>query len=406
MNYKEKFAEVIVEFGLNLQKDQILYIKTPVEAYPLAREVAKVAYVKGAKKVIISYSDSYVNKAYYMHASTSTLEEVEDYIVEEYKYLVENNACMLSIASPIPNVMDGVDASKIKISSIASLKKVGFFREYTMANKCQWCVVAWPNEEWARQVFGDIPDPYNKLFDAIMKASRISESGNPLEEWKKHTNELEKHKDILNKYRFKTLKFKNTLGTDLSIDLVEDHIWGGGCEISQRGIKFSPNMPTEEVFTMPHSHGVNGRVVATKPLNYQGKLIEDFYLDFKDGAVVSYGALKEEATLKALLETDEGSIRLGEVALISYDSPISNMNILFYNTLFDENASCHLALGNAYTMNIKDGYTLSKDELKQKGYNSSMIHVDFMFGSKDMSVIGVLDNNKEVTIFKKGNFVI
>ena len=405
MDYKEKFAEAIIKFGLNLQKNQILYIKTPVEAYPLAREVAKCAYQNGAKKVIITYLDSYISKAYYMNASLDTLEEVEDYLVEEHKYLVKNSACMLSITSPSPNVMDGVDANRIKIANIASMKKLGFFREYTMANNCQWCVVAWPNEEWAKQVFKDDEDAYDKLYSAILKASRIDVS-DPLQEWEKHTNELELHKDILNKYHFKTLKFKNSLGTDLSVDLVEDHIWGGGCEISQKGIRFSPNMPTEEVFTMPHSHGVNGRVVATKPLNYQGKLIEDFYLDFKDGAVVSYKALKEEATLKALLETDEGSIRLGEVALISNDSPISNMNVLFYNTLFDENASCHLALGNAYTMNIKDGYTLSKDELKKKGYNSSMIHVDFMFGSKDMSIIGTLDDGREVVIFKKGNFVI
>ncbi|HOE06651.1 MAG TPA: aminopeptidase, partial [Bacilli bacterium] len=188
-------------------------------------------------------------------------------------------------------------------------------------------------------------------------------------------------------------------------ELVENHIWGGGGEMAQTGVYFAPNIPTEETFTMPHSHRVNGKVVATMPLNYQGKLIEDFYLIFKDGKVVDYDAKKEKEALKSLLELDEGSSRLGEVALISYDSPISNTKILFYNTLFDENASCHLALGNAYTMNIKNGNDLSEEELLAKGYNKSITHVDFMFGSKDMNIFGIKQDGSKVQVFKDGNFV-
>jgi aminopeptidase len=197
----------------------------------------------------------------------------------------------------------------------------------------------------------------------------------------------------------------NSLGTDLTVGLVDGHIWGGGGETAKNGVYFAPNIPTEETFTMPHKAKVNGKVVATKPLNYQGKLIDDFSLVFKDGKVVSYKAKKEQATLKNLLEFDEGSSYLGEVALISHDSPISNMNVLFYNTLFDENASCHLALGNAYTMNIKGGHDMSEEELKAKGYNKSMNHVDFMFGSSDMKIVGLTHEGKEIVVFEKGNFV-
>ena len=405
IKFMERFADVIIKLGLNLQKGQILNIKTNVEAYEFARIVAVKAYEYGASDVVIKYNDDYISRAYFENVNIENIKNIPDYIYHQAKYLVDNNACMLSISSPNPGIMKGLDINKMQEYNHAYMKKVPFLREYSMNNKGQWCVVSMPNKVWADRVFENDKDAYDKLFKAIMKASRIDLTRDSLADWQEHMKRLEKHRDILNQYNFKTLRFKNSLGTDLSVDLVENHIWGGGGEYTQKGIYFSPNMPTEEVFTMPHAYGVNGRVYSTKPLNYQGHLIENFYLDFKDGAVVNYHAEKEEAALKALLETDDGSMRLGEVALISYDSPISNMNILFYNTLFDENASCHLALGNAYTMNIKDGYNLSLEELKKKGYNSSMIHVDFMFGSKDLSVIGTDHNGKEIVIFKKGNFV-
>ena len=209
----------------------------------------------------------------------------------------------------------------------------------------------------------------------------------------------------MNAYRFKTLHFKNSIGTDLEIELVENHIWAGGGEMGGNGVYFVPNIPTEEVFTMPHKDKVNGKVVSTKPLNYQGNLIKDFYFVFKDGKVVEYNAKEGFDALKSLIELDEGSSRLGEVALISYDSPISNLNILFNDTLFDENASCHLALGNAYSMNIVNGTNMEESELVKLGYNVSLTHVDFMFGSSDMEITGVTHDEKTIEIFKKGNFV-
>ncbi len=405
IKFMERFADVIIKLGLNLQKGQILNINSNVEAYEFVRIIAIKAYEYGAKDVVIKYNDDHIIRALYENVDVEDIKNIPDYVYHQARYLVDNNACMLSISSPNPGIMKGLDINKMQAYNLAYMKKVPFLRDYSMNNKGQWCVVSIPNLTWANKVFENDKDAYDKLFAAIMKASRIDLDNDCVSNWQNHMKRLEAHRDILNNYNFKTLHFKNSLGTDLYVDLVENHIWGGGGEYTQNGIYFSPNIPTEEVFTMPSAYGVNGRVYSTKPLNYQGHLIENFYLDFKDGAVINYHAEAEEEALKALLETDEGSMRLGEVALISYDSPISNMNVLFYNTLFDENASCHLALGNAYTMNIKDGYNLSVEELKKLGYNSSMIHVDFMFGSKDLSVIGITHDGKEVKVFNKGNFV-
>lgn len=399
----QEYARNIIEVGLAIKEGELLHINCPVCAHEFARVVAKIAYDRGAKRVHISYRDDYVNREFYLHADIDNVKTFYEYEIEEAKYLVSEKAALLSIVSPIPKIMEGIDPKKMQERNRASNEKFSFYREYSMSNKGKWCVVAFPNQLWADQVFDNKEKAYDLLFDAIIKACRIGKDKNALMD---HMRELETHKDILNNLNLKSLVFKNSLGTDLKIDLVDNHIWGGGGEFSQSGEYFLPNIPTEEVFTMPHSHGVNGRVYSTKPLNYQGKIINDFYLDFKDGAVVSYHAEENEDMLKSMLESDEGSTRLGEVALISYDSPISNMNVLFYNTLFDENASCHLALGNAYTMNIKNGYEMSLDELKEKGYNSSMIHVDFMFGSKDMNITGITKDNKEIKIFKNGNFVI
>lgn len=399
----QEYARNIVEIGLAIKEGELLHINCPVCAHEFARVVAKIAYDRGAKRVHISYRDDYINREFYLHADIDNVKTFYEYEIEEAKYLVSEKAALLSIVSPIPKIMEGIDPKKMQERSRASNEKFSFYREYSMSNKGKWCVVAFPNQLWADQVFDNKENAYDLLFDAIIKACRIGEDKNALMD---HMKELEAHKDILNDLNLKSLIFKNSLGTDLKVDLVDDHIWGGGGEFSQSGEYFLPNIPTEEVFTMPHSHGVNGRVYSTKPLNYQGKIINDFYLDFKDGAVVSYHAEENEDMLKSMLESDEGSTRLGEVALISYNSPISNMNVLFYNTLFDENASCHLALGNAYTMNIKNGYEMNLDELKEKGYNSSMIHVDFMFGSKDMNITGITKDNKEIKIFKNGNFVI
>lgn len=403
-----KLAELAVKVGANVNKGQIVVVRVSTDTVEIAREVSKQAYLAGAKRVFIEWGDEFVSRDYLMFADDETLVEVPQFIIDKYHYYVDNNACFISISSPIPGLHKDVDPAKSQKSMIATSQAIHFWREHMMGNRSQWTIIAAPNAIWAKQVFPNLgeEEAVEKLWEAIFDASRVKVDSDPILEWAKHNEVLLAHNKVLNDYNFKHLHFKNSIGTDLIVELVEDHIWAGGGEHAANGTYFNPNIPTEETFTMPYKFGTRGKVVATKPLNYQGKLIENFWLEFKDGKVVDFGAQKEEATLKSLLDTDEGSRYIGEIALISHDSPISNTNILFLNTLFDENASCHMALGRAYPMNIKGGIGAPIAELAKKGYNNSMNHVDFMFGNEDMEIIGLTHDGVEVKVFEKGNFVI
>jgi aminopeptidase len=404
----EKLADLAVKIGANVQKDQIVVVNTPVEAADLARRVTKSAYIAGAKAVYINWRDELSGRYSYEYQTLETLQFIPQFSIDRIRFFVDNGACVISIVSPIPGANKGVDPSKIQAAGIASSKAFNFYREHMMGNRSQWSIIAASNQVWAEKVFPNLKgeEAVEALWNAIFKASRVTEEKDPIEEWNKHNSALINHNQILNNYQFDSLHFKNSLGTDLTIKLVDNHIWSGGQEKATNGVIFNPNIPTEENFTMPHKFGVNGKVVATKPLDYQGNLIEDFWLEFKDGKVVDFDAKKERATLKNLIEFDPGSSYLGEVALISHNSPISQANILFFNTLFDENASCHLALGRAYPMNIKGGTEMKVEELEKLGYNNSMSHSDFMFGSSDMNIVGITKDGKEIQIFKDGNFVI
>ena len=404
----EKYAKLIVEVGVNVQKDQLVVINSSTETRELARLIAKAAYNVGAFQVKVEWNDAYVSRTGYDGMSIEALEEIPEWVIDKNKYFIKKGGCVISITSPIPGVNEGADSLKMQKSGIARMKALKFIQDYMMGNGTQWCVVAAPNNVWAKKVFPELEehDAYEALWDAILKASRVTESNDPIKEWEEHNKRLLSHNKILNDFQFDSLHFKNNLGTDLNIKLVDNHIWAGGGENSTKGIYFNPNIPTEENFTMPYKYGVNGKVYATKPLNYQGNLIEDFWLEFKDGKVINYDAKKQLETLKRLLEFDEGSTYLGEVALLSYDSPISNTNILFLNTLFDENASCHLALGRAYPMNVVGGTKMTHEELVAVGSNQSMVHSDFMFGSQDLLVEGTQKNGNKVVIFKDGDFVI
>ena len=404
----EKYAKLIVEVGANVQKDQYVGINSSTETKELARLLVKAAYKAGAKRVDVQWSDNYVTRTNYDFMSIETLEDIPDWSTDKVKWFMDNNGCVISITSPIPGLNAGVDQMKMQKAGIARMKAFKFYQDHMMGNHSQWCVVAAPNKVWAKKVFPNLKEDkaVEALWDAILQASRVTETNDPIEEWANHNKSMLAHNKILNDYNFDTLHFTNSLGTDLHVKIVENHIWAGGGENSSKGVYFNPNIPTEENFTMPEKLGVNGKVVSTKPLNYQGNLIEDFWLEFKDGKVINFDAKKNRDTLNSLLETDEGSKYLGEVALISYDSPISNSNILFLNTLFDENASCHLALGRAYPMNVKGGTEMTDEELAKAGSNQSMVHVDFMFGSKDLQVEGTLKDGSKVTIFTDGDFVI
>ena len=403
-----KFAKLIINVGINLQPRQGLVINAPIEAVELVREIVKVAYEKKTSNVYINWSDGLVNKTVLQNA------EVEDMLVTDWElarmhHIVDNGFAMLSITSPNPGLMAGVDMTRSQKANIQNAPKMMFARENTMNNHTQWCVVAYPNKVWAKKVFPDLEETeaLEKLYTAILEASHVTPINDPVNDWNKLNEEMTKRNEVLNSYNFESLHFENSLGTNLEIGLVDDHIWAGGGEFSTKGVFFNPNIPTEENFCMPHNKKINGKVVATKPLNYSGKLIEDFWIEFKDGKAVNFDARTSREALEQLINFDDGSSSLGEVALVPYYSPISLSNILFYNTLFDENASCHLALGAAYVgTNLKDGIKYSEEELKARGVNISNTHVDFMFGSSCMNIVGTKKDGTKVVIFKDGNFVI
>jgi len=406
-SYFEEYAKLAVVNGVNIQKGQYLVINAPVEAYELVRECVKVAYEQGASCVEVNYSDEINTKLSFQKMSVEDLCEVPSYLVEKKKYQVDKKCAYLHIIGDDPDLLNDVNPEKVMKSSKARMEALKDFKYYTMNNVGQWSIVAYPNQSWAKKVFPEKndDDAMTSLWNAILFTSRV-EKGKTLNNWIKHNKEIQEHSKMMNDYNFKSLHFMNSEGTDLFVGLVKNHIWEGGCDkASSNNAIFNPNIPTEEVFTMPDRYHIDGKVVSTKPLSYNGQLINKFELTFKDGKVIDYHSNDNQEVLKNMLEIDEGSKSLGEVALISYDSPISKSNILFYETLFDENASCHLALGACYPTNIKDGTKMSRDELYKIGGNDSMQHIDFMFGSSDMNIIGLTYDNQEVVVFKDGNFV-
>jgi len=406
--YLEEFAKLAIEVGVNVQKGQPLDIKATIDAVDLVRECVKAAYQKGASFVTVSYMDDVTDRLDYEYQSDEIISEVPTWTIERIKYNITKGYCRLVIIGNDPDLLKGIDTNKVQKASVARMKAMEPYRYYSMNNIGQWSIIAYPNLAWAKKVFPNKKDDeaLKSLWDAIMNASRV-ELGKTIENWKKHCDEIKVHTTKMNEYNFKALHFSNSIGTDLTVGLIKNHIWEGGSDASRGDYKcfFNPNIPTEEIFTMPDRFNINGKVYSTKPLSYNGNIIPSFNLTFKDGIVVDYYAEENKEVLKNLLETDEGSKSLGEVALISHDSPISNSNILFYETLFDENASCHLALGDCYPTNVKNGAELSSEELYKLGGNSSMNHVDFMFGSSDMSIIGITHDGKEVVVFENGNFV-
>ncbi len=397
-----------VKIGVNVQKGQLLYVNAPTDAVELTREIVRQGYLAGAGKVRVNWNDPYVSNYGLNYQDIENLKEIPKWMIDMVKDALDQKACIISVTSPIPNLNKDIDPEKLQTAEMASRNAMGFYFDYVINYKGQWTIIAAANPVWAKKVFPELSeeDGVEALWKGIFATSRIREDSNPVEEWNKHNKALAHRDEILNRYNFESLHFTNKLGTDIEIGLVENHVWLGGGEHTSDGVYFNPNIPTEENFTMPHKDKVNGKVYATKPLSYQGKLIENFWIEFKDGFVIAYDAEKNKDALDNLLKVDEGVKRLGEIALISYDSPISKSGILFYNTLFDENASCHMALGRAIPINIKGGTEMSQEDLVANGYNHSMTHIDFMFGSSDLSVIGKTHDGKEITVFKDGNFII
>ena len=407
MEKLKKYAELIVKTGVNLQEKQILVINSPIECADFTRLVAEAAYNAGAREVVVSWGDELLGKIKFMMAPDEIFDEFPKWRKEFYLSYVRQGAAFISISASDPEILKDVNPERISRVQKASSMALKEYRERLMSNKNAWCVVSIPTKAWAKKVFPDSAEniAIEKLWEAIFKAVRV-DTVNPVESWNNHKKDLKCQMNFMNEHKFKYLKYKNNIGTDLTIELPQDHIWLGGSEFTPEGREFIANMPTEEIFTMPFKNGVNGKVVSSKPLNYHGNLIEDFELTFEQGKVVKYNAKKGEEILQKLLESDEGAAYLGEVALVQYNSPISNMDLLFYNTLFDENASCHLAFGKAYPVCIKDGENMSAEQLKDKGVNDSIVHEDFMIGTADLSIIGIKEDGQEIIVFENGNFII
>lgn len=402
----EKYARLAVEQGVNVQPGQNLIIQASVDAIDMVRACTKIGYERGAKQVIVFYQDEVKNSLDYLYQKEEDLCHVYDWQVNCKLDYFKEGACILHIISEIPDVYKDCDPKKIANASKAARNAMKEVRDYTMSNKAQWSIVAVPNVTWAKKVFPDLDDEkaVEALWKAILKCVHVDENNDPIAEWNKLQEAFDAHLKVMNEYQFKTLHFTNALGTDLYLDLVDNHVWAGGCDKSTLGFAFNANMPTEEIFCMPAKYGVNGVVYASLPLSYNGVLVKDFWIRFEDGKAVEFDAKEGKEALSELISFDEGSAYLGEVALVPYDSPISQSKILFYNTLFDENASCHLALGDSYCQNVANGLNMNEEELKACGANSSNAHVDFMFGTSDMSVVGITKNQKEVAIFVNGNF--
>lgn len=400
----QKYAELAIKVGVNIQENQTLVVNAPIAAVDFVRKVAQIAYQAGAKNVHVEWNDEQLTLIKYNNAPMEAFKEFPLWKAKGYEQFAEEGAAFLSITASNPDLLKGVDPERIATANKTQGAAMEGFRSYIQSDKVSWTVLAIPTQEWAAKVFPDdtSEDQMRKLWEAIFQATRV-DIDNPVKAWQDHSRILNEKVEYLNKKKYKTLHYKAP-GTDLTIDLPEKHIWAGGGSDNEKGTTFVANMPTEEVFTTPLKEGVNGVVTSTKPLNYGGNLIENFSLTFKAGKIVDFTAETGYETLKRLIETDEGSHYLGEVALVPHDSPISNSNIIFYNTLFDENASNHLAIGNAYAFCIEGGKAMSKEELINKGINTSITHVDFMIGSSEMDIDGILHDGSIEPVFKKGNW--
>lgn len=401
------YSELVVKVGINLQKGQSLWINSPIECAEIARNIAKQAYLAGAYDVHIQWGDEKLGRLRIDNASLESLLDVPEWIKQSRQSIVDKRMALVSISAGDPNNYTGADMSKLQ--KVTQNNRIIFenLSNATMTNFCRWCVISVPTVAWAKKIFPEATEKQavNKLWKAIAKSMRL-DAEDPVTAWRIHNETLKRRADFLNKNNFESLRFTNSIGTDITVGLAEGHIWSGASEHGQDGVEFTANMPTEEVFTAPHKYRVEGVLKSALPLVHDGNVIDNFTIKFKKGRVTDYSAEQGYETLKSLIDTDEGSHFLGEVALIGKNSPISKMGILFFNTLFDENASCHLAIGRAYPTTVRNGNNMTNEELDKIGCNYSLEHSDFMIGTKDINIVGIKKNGEKIQIFRDGEWVI
>jgi aminopeptidase len=401
----KKYAELLIKTGVNLKNGQLLVIKSPIECAPFVHEVMTAAFAAGAGDVEIFWNDEVASKIKYMMAPDELFDTLPSWQREFYLSAAAKGAAFLSIAASDPELMKEVDPSRMVRFQKAYGEALKSYRQQMMRNELVWCVASAPTKAWAQKVYPDKTEEeaVEALWEAIFKTIRIDVE-DPVAAWEAHKAALASRMEALNAYGFTALHYSNSLGTDLTIGLPKGHIWLGGADKASDGHEFVANIPTEEIFTAPQYDAIEGVVYSALPLNLNGNLIEDFSLTFENGKIVKITAKKGYDQLKSLVETDEGSAFLGEVALVPYDSPISNMNLLFYNTLFDENASCHLAIGKAYPICLEGGDKMTTEALKAHGINDSIVHEDFMIGTADLKIVGTTSDGRKITVFQNGNF--
>ena len=399
-----KYAKLTAKVGANVQKGQDVVIYASVDQELLVSYVVEECYRLGARKVMVEWGSDLITKLSYQKESVKTLSEVTPWVIEKQKYYCKDLPAMIYIDSDDPDGLKGVDQRKmaeVMKNRYPILKPYRDERD----NKYQWTIIGAPSKAWAKKVFPDLPvnRAVEKLWEAILYTSRVTDD--PIKAWQEHNEDLEKRTKFLNSLNLDYLHYQSSNGTNFKVWLSNNVLWeAGGEKTLGRNIFFNPNIPTEECFTSPIKGKAEGKVVASKPLSYQGQLIENFSIIFKEGKAVEVHAEKNEALLKEMIAMDEGAAYLGECALVPYDSPINNLGILFYNTLYDENCCCHLALGMGFTNLVKDYQNYTNDQLHEMGVNDSAIHVDFMIGSKDLNITGYTKDGKAVEIFKNGNW--
>ncbi|OJF77103.1 MAG: aminopeptidase [Treponema sp. CETP13] len=406
----QKYAEFAVKIGTNPQPEQTLIIVSPIEAASFARMCANTAYKDcKVKDVVIQYNDEKLDRIRMENGTTEILTDIKPHkLAERLDYLEsDGSACFLYIIAEDPEIFKGLDTAKINAVNKASRTALLPARKYTMNNLVQWSIVALPTPAWATKVFPGIPtnEAVEKLGQAIFDVCRVT-NGNPVAEWKSHLAYLNKCKNYINSLNLDHVHLTNSLGTDLTIGLAKDSLWEGAISKTPKGYEFLANIPTEEIFTAPHKDKVNGIVFGTKPYVYNGNIIKDFWVKFKDGKVIEHGAKEGAELLGQLLDTDEASRSIGELAFVPSSSPINKSGILFYETLFDENAACHIAFGDGYPSCIEGGNNMTQEELTSRGLNHSLIHEDVMIGSDDLQILGYTKTGSEILIFQKGEWVI
>lgn len=403
----KKYAKLIADIGIGANSKQDVVIKAPAETYQFVRYLALELYNSKARSVSVDWSDGIIDKESLMHVSPSRLDLIPDWQKARENERIDKDFARISLIGEDPAIFRSVSPERLSRRNKAATEAFLDSHKVYMNNELAWCVVAAPTKAWAKKVFPTLSPTQAmlKLWNCIYQACYVDEDNDPVEVWKEHIATLRKHAEQMTAFHFVALHYTNSLGTDLTIGLPKGHLWAAARSVQSRnGLVFTPNIPTEEVFSMPDRTRINGKVFSSRPLSNNGVMIEDFWVRFQNGRAVEFDAKTGKEKLKEIINFDENSASLGEVALVPYSSPISQQKIIYQSTLFDENASCHLAFGASYSECLEGGDKMTEEEIFARGGNQSKTHVDFMVGTPDLRIDGIKEDGSSVPVFVDGNF--